>query len=795
MTATNIGRSAFMSRTRGWDAVIGRGAGVDLTLSALAGIVALLPWMSTFDGMRHLVVGGAAVVAGVAAASSGTVPGRAWRPAAIVAFLYVLIAGALVAGSVVPPWTSLGEGARLAVTGWKSLLTTVPPVDSSGPLVVLPLLLGLVAGCAGALIARRNTGPWLPVTPAVGVAILTILTGTREGWHPIVSGVGLAACATSWASLRRRRRLRVVGTGAGVWTQVAVAAALLLTSGAGSWMVAPHLPGADRPRFVARDLVEAPFDVDQYPSPLLGFRKYGESMRLLHDASLLRVSGLPAGSRLRLSVLDFYTGSVWSAGSGVEGSGAVFQRVGRTIRAGTEAHGRDTTAVVTVQPAFASQQELSPWVPGVGPWSRITFSGPRATDLRDTLRYNTQTGQGLVTARLQGGDVVSVTGAAVPEIDITKAGFRPATTPLLDPDTTAFVDPIASAWLDADPARPPLAALAIRLRDKVRAFTDGGLDAKQGYLPGHSEWRIRRFLEAKLDQPDSYGSDEQFAAAYALLANAVGVPARVVLGAVVPSGGDVTGKDIRAWVEVEAESGQWFAVPNSAFESGPSQVAVGDPEETTSVTDPVLVPPAAGAPAPGSVAALTDGDPGANRPGGGAGGGPGGDPGSGRVPAWVATTVSYAAVPTGALAAAALTAGSARGIRRRRRRTVGSASRRIAAGWRDLTDQARDLGVTVPVGATRMEQAAIVGHHGLASLADRAVFGAHDAGDAQIEAYWAQLRTARKAVRRAVPWRRRLLAPWSARSFFVRDPVVSEPTPRRARPLRALFTRGAPASS
>ncbi len=59
---------------------------------------------------------------------------------------------------------------------------------------------------------------------------------------------------------------------------------------------------------------------------------------------------------------------------------------------------------------------------------------------------------------------------------------------------------------------------------------------------GHGAGRLATFLEGK----QIIGDDEQYAAAMALLANAVGVPARVSLDGAVQPGGAVYGKDVRA---------------------------------------------------------------------------------------------------------------------------------------------------------------------------------------------------------------------------------------------------------
>ena len=65
----------------------------------------------------------------------------------------------------------------------------------------------------------------------------------------------------------------------------------------------------------------------------------------------------------------------------------------------------------------------------------------------------------------------------------------------------------------------------------------------------------------------SVGNDEQYAAAMALMANRLRVPARVVVGAVVPANGVVKGKDVEAWVELRAADGTWQTLETDRFMS------------------------------------------------------------------------------------------------------------------------------------------------------------------------------------------------------------------------------------
>lgn len=115
--------------------------------------------------------------------------------------------------------------------------------------------------------------------------------------------------------------------------------------------------------------------------------------------------------------------------------------------------------------------------------------------------------------------------------------------------------------------------------------------------------------------------------------------------------------------------------------------------------------------------------------------------------------------------------------RRRRRRTRGSGSGRVAGGWAELVDRARDLGVPVTGSSTRYEQAreleedlasgrstrrrspAPVDVTGLdttalARHADAGVFGPVLPDDAAAQGYWEHVESTEDRLRDAVGARR-----------------------------------------
>ncbi|MEI2778247.1 MAG: transglutaminaseTgpA domain-containing protein [Tetrasphaera sp.] len=764
MTSASLGRSLFMSRTQGRDAVIGKGVQVDIAMALLTALVAVLPWMGTFDGLRYLAIALVGAVLGVGAAGLAILLGRTWLAVPLAGLAYVLGAAVIVAGGL-PGGSAFTRALRLPVSGWKILLTTVPPVDGSGVLTVLPYLLALVCASGSYLIARSSRGPWAPVVPGLATFVLTVVTGTLDAWQPLATGLACAVAAVGWASLRRRRRLRVVGTGAGVVQQAGIAAALLAASGLVAWVAGPHLPGAKPTRFVLRTVVDPPFDVSQYPSPLMGIRNYSEKMKLYWDEELLRVSGMPDGSPLRLAVLDYYSGHVWTSGQGSSGAGGVFRRVGRNIRAGDWASSTSVTSRITVTASYSSILELNMWVPNAGPWTHVQFDGDRSDQLRDSLRYNTETGQGVVPVRLGANDVIVTTARLVR--DVPKEGLAANATPLLDADSTAFVDSTAEAIAGDSPILwTRLMAMGNSLKGNW-TYNDGAATTDENIPPGHSVGRLTTFLEA-----DRRGSPEQFTAAYALMANDLGMPTRVVLGAFVRDG-TVHGRDVRPWVEMQADSGEWLRVPDTVFMGTESKKPDDNNTQQSLPVNRDLVPPPLGEGAPGAVEAQTGAETGALRSPTRTNTGAGDGPLPFTVPPWVRQTVRYGGPPTGGLALLAFAVAAARGARRYRRRTIGSTSHQLAAGWRDLVDHTRDLGVAVNPRLTRQEQARVIGRPDLAGAANRAVFGHGDPDVSEVSAYWSLLTKARRDASKRAPWYRRLLRPWNPRSFLVRDPVIT----------------------
>ena len=253
----------------------------------------------------------------------------------------------------------------------------------------------------------------------------------------------------------------------------------------------------------------------------------------------------------------------------------------------------------------------------------------------------------------------------------------------------------------------------------------------------------------------------------ALIANDIGVPARVVLGAVVPEGGRVTGKDVAAWVELRAADGSWRTLPTEAFMST-TPPADQIPETNTPMSGTVIPPPNP-IPPPSDAGEQSDADLKERK----ATRKTADEDEEGLIaglPSWIATVVTYVGVP---LLVIALLLGAVVGLkawRRHRRRSAASPSARFVGAWRELVDHARDLGQVVPLGpsVTRREQSVgIVSGHArvLARRADSSVFGPRVPEVDAATTYWEQVDAERRAMSQQVGRRQRLRAAISLRSL------------------------------
>ncbi|GGS54334.1 transglutaminase-like domain-containing protein [Actinokineospora fastidiosa] len=774
-----------MSLTRARIALIpGKADLVDAGMLSALFLTGLVGLATTYTGWGFLAVGAAGLVVGLVVGHAANVLGQ---PMIVVGLLTVagffLLGGALVlreqaVAGFLPDLDTVHGLAEAAVGSWKELLTTLPPVDGVGPLLVIPYILGLCCGSGGLAMARRSCWTAAPLLAPLLVLVAVVLLGTARAPLATVVGGVFAVLALLWCAIRAARRTDSAAGGA---SRVASASGLVLIVSALAAVAAPLLPGTGGPRTVLRDFVEPPLDVRELASPLVGFRKYSKDANHLWDQELLRADGLPPGAAVRIATLDDYNGSVWTA-SAVTAATAPgqprqgFQRIGRRIP--TTSAGAPVTVRITVGAAYAATSDLNAWLPTAGEPSAIAFTGERTGGRGRDLRYNLATRSAIVVDhRLGRGETYTVDTLfdtrPLPEDPVP---FGPA--PAL-PMTQDLVSGKTAQWAgDAVTIGQKVRAVAAYLRDNG-AYSDGG-PGEVSFLPGHSLARLDGFFRG--DQP--VGDDEQYAAAFALAANSLGMPARVVFGAVPGADGVVRGEHVHAWVELHLADGTWATVPTADFTPDKSKKPNQRPPTPKENTEAAVVPPPNVVRQPSSLSAADLGVP-VTPP-------PPPPPPPPTLPEWLVFLLTYVLPPLAAIAGVHRLVLAAKAVRARNRRTRGSPAQRLEYGWRELLDRARDLGAVLPGGLTRTQQAAgltawaggdqrtTVALTWLADTADRGAFGPAAPPPDVIAQFWAATDTLVRGLRsRRSVWRRLRADVWLG-TFLphlrFRAPRVTPPT-------------------
>jgi hypothetical protein len=276
--------------------------------------------------------------------------------------------------------------------------------------------------------------------------------------------------------------------------------------------------------------------------------------------------------------------------------------------------------------------------------------------------------------------------------------------------------------------------------------------------------RLTQFLS--VPSLELVGNDEQYAATFALMVNELGMPARVVVGAIPGQDGAVTGNDVHAWVEVRIANGGWVTVPQTMFMPDPTHTP--RPHQPPSGRDAhaAVVPPPVAAALPSQLFNTNNARSTSRR--------------SQQqqhkglhlvhVPGYIGAILKYAGIPVLAIFAICGAIVGAKAQRRRVRRSRGPAHGKFAKGWREVVDRARDVGVVVPASGTRREQAVLLSHLGVAHLAhqaDAGVFGPGMPSEAAVATFWKSVDAACRAMRKSLSFTARIRAAVSLRSFLV----------------------------
>ncbi|OZG61270.1 transglutaminase [Bifidobacterium lemurum] len=761
-----------------------------------------------------------AVIAGAAIAWAGTRP--AWR---LWWQLVLLAASQCVLGPIIavnhttvahmlPTWRTLALGWEATFGSFKYLIAIEPPTGTADGSLMAVWTIGLwftlLAGVfAFAETAWLNTLSALPIGMAVAVCAWL---GTDSGWHRAGCGILMGIMLTVWLSWKWRllewRRWR---------TAVAMLAVAVTIAGSSPLMLAQH-------RRVLRDAYDPPLTPIAYASPLSGFRSYIKDHR---DETLLTVEGLPKGTPIRLAVMDHFDGVVWNLTGSTEyddstrphestrsAGSSRYRRMGTRIR--NEERGEPFTATFTIGSGFTDV-----WLPLAGAATAVDFLDDE--DSR-AFFYNVDTDSGILPHGTAEGMTYTETGVfpAVPsDAAINRATAAHITQPQAL-DVPEAVDELASAIAGGQTSGGEAArALAAVLRES--GWFSHGLEGDYPSLAGHGNYRITSLLSGDA----MVGDDEQYASAMALMARAVGLPSRVVMGfrsengsANAKSATDVgilggtrgevqgeiqggadsagdhgsavsfTGDDIAAWVEINLSGLGWVAfhptpdeakTPNDDLTLAPPDPQVLVRQPPVPLTDPLRDAPRI---RPHSSITGTDAERNEGNP---------------FWEGFIGIVVRIILVGSPLWMAIILICGILvlNAARRVLARCRGTPRQRILAGWGTLCDLAERDGI--PLSGSRRQQAADIVDHmpllrenlaqtvrALGYAADFAAFSGQSIHAKQARRYWRHVDRLHAAMLRALPRTRR----WRARLALrgtrpKRSPSIRDSPRRRAkRPRR-----------
>lgn len=700
-----------------------RGAWLDvLVILGLMGIV-LSIFDDTFADRSYLVAGLVPVVVLVCLAllTSRVSEGGWWYTLSALVLFSPL--GALAAlgepGPFLVPTLETMSGLLADSVGAPvTLVSTVPPVDPAGEVMLVPFVIGFLGTLPAAWLALGTTRSLAPAVPIALALAATIPLGVLVPSLLVPRGIVVGLLLVAWGAVRSHRAQTRVGAPGASAAPVATAVATVALVSALAAVVVPDVDQSDRVLLRGDDSTPLVAGASLSTSEREGFRL------------LLKATGVPDGSRLRFAVLDVYDGERWVPGEESPGAGGygTFKRIGHEV---APLHpGRTVVVTVRMQPGYVGD-----WLPMVGELTSIDLDwNPGRTELSD-LRYNQATASALVLGGVDVRDEYSFE-AVVAKDTVTR---RDATR---DPDDE-----------QRQPAGESIDAL-------LRPF------ARDELLPLERVLLLARYLRANgtvlkgleaAQTPDDLGrgmlgsramagTPYQYSALMALGASRLGVPARVVTGAPVGRRGLVHNVDVQSWVELQFADGTWRPLDPGRYVGSRAGDGAADADlpaaeqfvrnqlaDASKGTDHEIRPP------DGS----TD---------------PDGSPAEDPRPAWQ-VLLGVAAAVAALTMVALLLVPLVKLARRARRRRTSSWSAGFVDGWQEVLDTARDRGTPVPESWSRLAQASRLGAGAeLARRADAAVFAPGRPDDDTAD-FWRRCQDLRRELLVAADRRHRW---WSA---------------------------------
>ncbi|RYB91914.1 transglutaminase domain-containing protein [Nocardioides oleivorans] len=604
---------------------------------------------------------------------------------------------------IVPTVETMNRVLGDTYTAPRLFVSTLPPVEAAGTLMLLPYAIGFGTAFPAAWLALGTRRAIAPMVPLVAGLAATITVAVLIPDYYVLRGAVLTVVLVTWVAARARRAEALVGRRR---TGLAATLVAALVVGAVSGVVSVLVPDNDQTDRVRLDPAGDRAVASSASETLI---PPGEGRQ-----QLFRAVGVPDGARMRLGTLDLYDGESWRPADESPGAGpaGTFRRLGRVVE---PLHpGPEVEVRVRIAPAYTGD-----WLPMLGELTGLELDYRDGRTQIEDVRYNQATSSAVVVGGVDPRDDYTFTSV------VPSAGLRPsdatmtATEEQRQPEG-AFLDRFLVPFdrPEVSPLqRVLLLARYLRLNGEVR------LSGSSSQSPVD--------LGLRLVGADRMSATPfQYSAVTALGASRLGVPARVVLGATPGRRGIVTRSDIVSWVELQLADGTWRTLDPARYtgvhSGSDEEVTIGAPEfveeELDLDDDQVKIPKGADIELSPDAVIEEQTNP------------------------WRYVGLAAAAI-AGALLALLALVPLAKRVRRVRRRRTTSWSGLYVNGWQEVLDAARDRGTPVPEGWSRVAQAGGLGvDPGLARRADAAVF-APAAGPAEDGLdYWQACQALRRQV-------------------------------------------------
>jgi transglutaminase-like putative cysteine protease len=448
-------------------------------------------------------------------------------------------------------------------TAGPDLLTTILPAPATPPLLVAVSALAWLTASASAELVARTRSALAPALPPVLLFLLALVVGVAGPGSDTALAAGFVALAAMLAVVRRPPSVR-----SGRRRYIAAVPVVAVVAGAG-FVVGPLIPHGQP--FDPRGHVQPAGRAEVAVSPL----DQVSAWLATPDLSLFTTSG-QSDVDWRIGSLDAFDGQTWTI------TGRFVPTGGRVP--GPSAGGRTVpvSTVVTVTgltgswvPAHESPTAVSGPAVVVDPQTGVLIA---ADGLAPGLRYAVDSRVPVYDAD-QLRSAVPASDAAARTALVLPAGMPPA-----------IVD---TARLATDGATFPVQQ-ATRLASYLRQTATNDPSAP----PGHSYGHLLYFLTVS-----HRGTTEQFGAAFAVMARALGLPTRLAVGFGPGRPGPdglttVRGADALVWPEVEFSGIGWvpfYPTPATGTDGDGPGLAVGasgarrevdDTLDATAATDP-----------------------------------------------------------------------------------------------------------------------------------------------------------------------------------------------------------------